>query len=348
MDLSADRPLDVLEATRKVNAITPEFDRPARIRPRLVANQPSGTIIIQSERVVIGYPGNTLFTARNLELKRGECAAMIGPNGSGKTTFLKVLLKQLDPLSGSIRLGASLRPGYFAQAQDNLNGENSILDELMAAKSMPAQEARSYLAKYLFKGEDVFKPVRALSGGERARLALAIMSLKGANFLLLDEPTNHLDIPAREALQEVLGEFEGTILLVSHDRYLVDKLATQIWSLQESQLICFKGTYREYILRGLDSSLKLNQREKPPVRQAALPEKPLFALNGRESRQRDQKLTMLEERIQEQEVMIRNLSIQLQKLNGPHAPVRIQELSSKIAQAQAVLDSLLTEWEKVA
>ena len=347
MELSSDRPLDVLEATRKVNALSLAIDRPSKIRPHLAVNQLSGTMVVQSEKLLIGYPGNLLFTSRNLELKRGECAALIGPNGSGKTTFLKVLLKQLEPLDGNIRYGASLKPGYFAQAQDSLKGGNSVLEELIATKSMPDQEARTYLAKYLFKGEDVFKPVKALSGGERARLALAIMALNGANFLLLDEPTNHLDILAREALQEVLESFSGTILLVSHDRYLVDRLATQIWSLHNGALEIFKGSYHEFVLKGIAGSLRLSERKKAPVRQAILPSKPLFTLNGKESRQREQKLSLLEDRIQKQEVLVQNLSIEMQKNNGTRSPLRIQELSSEIAKAQAELDSLITEWEKV-
>ena len=231
-----DRPLDVIDAIRKVNAISMPSGRPPAIRPRLAETHTSGTIVLRAPDVTIGYPGNPLFTARDVELRRGECAALIGPNGSGKTTFLKVLLGQMEPLEGEVQLGASLKIGYFAQAHDGLNGDHTVLDELIRHKEMQDGQARSYLAQYLFRGEDVFKPVGALSGGERARLALAILALDGANFLLLDEPTNHLDIPAREALQEVLEDFSGTILLVSHDRYLIDRLATQIWELRDGKL----------------------------------------------------------------------------------------------------------------
>ena len=128
-------------------------------------------------------------------------------------------------------------------------GDRCVLDELLRHKQMDAGEARHHLAAYLFRGEDVFKPLVALSGGERGRLALAILTLEGSNFLVLDEPTNHLDIPAREALQEVLDAFTGTILVVSHDRFLIGQLATQIWELRDGKMEVFKGTYREYMLR---------------------------------------------------------------------------------------------------
>ena len=157
------------------------------------------------------------------------------------------MLGEIEPLSGEIRFGASLKIGYFAQSQETFNPDNSVLDELLSHKHMMLGQARNYLAQYLFRGEDVFKPVEALSGGERSRLALALLALERANFLLLDEPTNHLDIPAQEILQEVLEHFDGTILLVSHDRYLISHLATQIWELRDGRMNVFEGTYVKYV-----------------------------------------------------------------------------------------------------
>jgi ATP-binding cassette, subfamily F, member 3 len=342
MHLSADRPLDVIEAIRKVNAISMPSNRPPAIRPRLTADHTSGTIVLRANEVIIGYPRHPLFTARGVELRRGECAALIGPNGSGKTTFLKVLLNQVTPLKGEVQLGASLKIGYFAQAQDEIGGERSVLDELLTHKSMQAEQARSHLAQYLFRGEDVFKPVRALSGGERARLALAILALEGANFLMLDEPTNHLDIPAREALQEVLESYPGTILLVSHDRYLIDRLASQVWELHDNKLNVFKGTYREFVLR------RVSAAPAAQTRQVILPPKPLVRDNSKETRQRTQAIAQLEERIRLQESTIQRLSVELQKAGQVQAFERMHKLSWQIAQSQAVLDSLVAEWEKVA
>jgi ATP-binding cassette subfamily F protein 3 len=342
MDLHADRPLDVVEAIRKVNAIKMTNARPPSIRPRLAASHVSGNIILQAEKAAIGYPGHLLFEAHHVELRRGECAALIGPNGSGKTTFLKVLLSQLDPTSGAIRLGAGLKIGYFAQAHDALNGEQSVLDELLNHKAQHPGEARSHLARYLFQGDDVFKPVSALSGGERARLALAILALQGANFLLLDEPTNHLDIPAREALQEVLEEFPGTILLVSHDRYLIDRLATQIWELRDNRLRVFKGSYREFILQ------RASNASNAPARQTLLPPRPMVRNNSKETRRREQALDLVETRIRQQETALQRLSAELQKAGMAQSYERVHQLSWQVAKAQAALDELMTEWERLA
>ena len=171
---------------------------------------------------------------------------MIGPNGAGKTTFLKTVLGQIPPLRGEVQLGASLEVGYFAQAHEGLTPEHTLMEEIeAAAPQMRPGEIRDYLAKFLFTGEDVFKPVGLLSGGERGRLALAILALSSANLLLLDEPTNHLDLPSQEVLQAVLSGYGGTILLVSHDRYLIDGLATQIWEVLPEQgvLRIFEGAY---------------------------------------------------------------------------------------------------------
>ena len=173
----------------------------------------------------------------------------MGPNGAGKTTFLKTLLGQLPPYSGEVVLGANLHLGYFAQAHEGLHPERTLLQEIDAiAPNMRPGEIRDYLAKFLFTGDDVYKKVEMLSGGERGRLALACLELTDANLLLLDEPTNHLDLPSQEILQSVLADFGGTILLVSHDRYLIDALATQIWEVDPDRaaLRVFNGTYTEY------------------------------------------------------------------------------------------------------
>lgn len=341
-DLHADRPLDVIEAVRKVNAISMPSSRPPRIRPRLHTTDLSGTIVLRANNATIGYPGHVLFTARDVELRRGECAALIGPNGAGKTTFLKVLLGKLEPLVGTVQLGASLKIGYFAQAHDSLNPAHSVIEELNSHKELDVQDARNHLAAYLFRGEDVSKPVSALSGGERARLALAILALEGSNFLVLDEPTNHLDIPAQESLQEVLEEFSGTILLVSHDRFLIDRLSTQVWELRAGKLDVFRGTYREFVLR------KVALNAPSAGRQILLTPKPMMRDNSRETRRKALQLETLEGRIREQEVALQRLSSDLQKAGEKQAFERINQISWKVAQAQAALDELMSEWEKLA
>jgi ATP-binding cassette subfamily F protein 3 len=343
-----ERPLDVIDAIRRVNAIQMSSHQPPVIRPRLVETHTSGTIVLRAERATIGYSPKPLFTIKEALLRRGECAVMIGPNGSGKTTFLKVLLGQMAPMEGRVQLGASLQIGYFAQAHDSLRGDLSVIEELVQHKSMLDSEARGYLARYLFRGEDVFKPLSALSGGERARLALAVLALDGANLLLLDEPTNHLDIPAREALQEVLEGYSGTILLVSHDRYLIDRLATQVWELRDGKLFVFQGSYREFILRQAAAS------PASPARQIILTPKPMARDNSKETRRKQETLAMVEERIREQERALQSLSHEVEKAGEALAAgekkafEHMQGLSWQMAQAQAKLEALMTEWERLA
>jgi ATP-binding cassette subfamily F protein 3 len=346
--LSSDRPLDVVEAIRRVNAIQSKNNRPPEMRPRLNLPHNSGNLVIRLQKAKIGYPGNLLFHADGVELRRGECAALIGPNGSGKTTFLKVLLDELEPLGGEVRLGASLKIGYFAQAHENLQAAHSILDELNLHKELHPAEARNYLAQYLFRGEDVFKPVNALSGGERARLALAILALDGANFLVLDEPTNHLDIPAQEALQSVLENFNGTILLVSHDRYLIDRLASQVWEIRDYKLSVFRGSYREFVLHAPQAADKKGGLPVSASRPVLLPFRPLLRGDSYAARKHLEAMDRLENRIRDQESLVKKLSHNLQNHPQKQSFEKVNDLSWKLAQAQIELDKMIGEWEQLA
>lgn len=241
------RPFTVMEAEQAIKSIHRPTPRLPKFNLRFTPTGRSGEIVLRTNDLLVGYPERPLFTSDDIVLLRRECAAIIGGNGTGKTTLLRTLMGQVAPLEGHIEFGASLKIGYFAQAHQNLNPENTVLDELIQHRYMRTSEARNHLAKFLFRNEDVFKKVGMLSGGERAKLAMAILALDGANLLLLDEPTNHLDIAAQESLQEVLESFDGTILLVTHDRYLVNRLATQIWSVEDGHLSVFKGDYQAYI-----------------------------------------------------------------------------------------------------
>ena len=245
--LGRQRTMSVEEAGRALRALKgPDEDLP-KFNMNLKSGHKSESIVLRTTSLEVGYPDKPLFTTDKIELHRLECAALIGSNGAGKTTFLRTIMGQVDPISGSVNPGANVKIGYFAQAHESLNPDNTVLDELLSHKDLPMTDARKHLAQFLFRKDTVFKQISVLSGGERGRLALAILALEGANFLLLDEPTNHLDIPAQEVLQEVLENFEGTILLVSHDRYLVDRLATQIWNLEAGHLQVFDGSYQEFL-----------------------------------------------------------------------------------------------------
>jgi ATP-binding cassette, subfamily F, member 3 len=241
--------LKVAEAEKALKSMKPPVFRQPRLNLTMRTPTSSGTEVLRTEGLSIGYSDapKALFKAENIVLMAGQCAALIGGNGAGKTTFLRTLRGEIQPLTGTMKTGHKVHIGYFAQAHHTLIGENTVLEELMRHKPMSVGDARQTLARYMFRDEDVFKPISALSGGERAKLALGILALEGANLLVLDEPTNHLDIPAQEALQEVLETFEGTILMVTHDRYLVDRLATEIWSVEDGQLSVFSGTYKEFL-----------------------------------------------------------------------------------------------------
>ncbi len=200
---------------------------------RLQAIERTGNHVLTALDVAVGYPEKLLASGISFLLRRGECLGIIGPNGSGKTTFLKTILNKLSPLDGEVRWGTKVQIGYYAQQLDDLDDRNEIIMELrrVAPSTAAAGELRSFLAKFLFFGDDVYKHVRDLSGGEKGRLALAKLIYSRVNVLVLDEPTNHLDIPSREALEEALSAFEGTIVTISHDRYFLDRVATQILAL---------------------------------------------------------------------------------------------------------------------
>jgi ATP-binding cassette subfamily F protein 3 len=241
--------MSVEEAERRLKGLESPLKRPRHLKFKLRAGQRSGNVVLRTGGISVGYPDRHLFDAPPFDLTRSACAALIGPNGSGKTTFLKTILGLIPPLAGRVTLGASLDIGYFAQAREDLDPRKTLVDEIQsAAPHMLLPDVRNYLARYLFSGDDVFKKVEVLSGGERGRLALAKLALGDANVLLLDEPTNHLDIPSQEMLQNILAEFDGTIILVSHDRYLIDALATQVWEIDKRQKVLrvFDGTYSEY------------------------------------------------------------------------------------------------------
>ncbi len=344
----------VEEAERRVRGLRSPVRTLPRLHLQLGSQKRSGDLVLRTRDLQIGYPaepglgdpGKFLFSAPDIELRRRGCAALIGPNGAGKTTFLKTVLGQIEPLAGEVQLGASLQIGYFAQAHEGLKPGNTVMEEIDSVMPnwLPGQ-IRDYLGKYLFSGDDVFKTVNLLSGGERGRLALAKLALQDTNLLLLDEPTNHLDIPSQEILQAVLDEYPGTILLVTHDRYLIDALATQIWEVNpdESELTVFKGTY---------SQMK-EEREKVAARLAATAEEEAVKKGKRPSRSPDEKVERRRvAQLQELENQIANLERQLSELslkleNPPADPAKVANLGREYQSVQRQMDEKLGEWEEL-
>jgi ATP-binding cassette subfamily F protein 3 len=338
-------PMNVEEVERHVRALRAPSHRLPNLHLKLRAGQRSGDLVVRTYAVDIGYAdeGRPLFHVPDLVLKRGECAALIGPNGAGKTTFLKTLLGILPPLAGEVVMGASLKVAYFAQAHEDLDPERTLVEEIESvAPGLLLAGIRDYLARFQFSGEEVFKKVSTLSGGEGSRLALAKLALSDANLLLLDEPTNHLDIPSQEVLQEVLSEYQGTILLVSHDRYLIDALGTQIWEVlpDEAAMQVFLGTYSQY--RATLEAQKVSE-EKPSearVRQALLVEKPRVSP---EEKRRKARLKELEDQIALLEGHLATLSGQLE--NPPSDPAKVQRLGGEYVRVQTELERMMEEWE---
>lgn len=299
---------------------------------RLNTGVRSGDLVLRTFDTEIGYADRPLFTAPNLVLVRGEVAALIGANGAGKSTFIKTIVGEIPPLAGEVRSGAAVHIGYFAQAHESLNPANSVLDEIVTAKPMGLGEARGYLGQFFFEDDDVFRQISTLSGGERGRVALAKLALSGANFLILDEPTNHLDIASQEALQNVLAAFDGTILLVSHDRYLIDALATQLWILRDGQLSVFKGSYAEYM-----AAREAERVEQALLRETARTGKP--AQNGApKAKKHGLNPYQLEGRIAETEAQIHALEAELAQVS---AALETASMQGDLEQVQSLGETYL-------
>jgi ATP-binding cassette subfamily F protein 3 len=322
-DESAPRP--ALDETVRVS-----FKRPAR----------SGTRVLETVGLQIGRPETRelLLTVPDIVLERGARVALIGPNGAGKTTFIKTILGQVDPLAGECRLGAGLSMGYLAQGDEAFDPTNSVIQEIQSAEPMLGRKAaRDWLARFLFRGDEVDKAIPALSGGERRRLALAKLVLAGANFLLLDEPTNHLDLAGQEALQEALSSFEGTLVLVSHDRYLIDALATMMWVVRPAQAALD-------VLPGNYSELLASLQPAPPAGPVAHDRRPQAPPSA--SSRPDRQLEAVEARIAELEEELAALTQALQA--RPEGVERVRELGLRYAEVETELDRLLAQWELLA
>ncbi|MCL4273703.1 MAG: ATP-binding cassette domain-containing protein [Anaerolineales bacterium] len=339
-------PFSVDEAERRVRAMK----SPVRVLPnlhlRLGSQKRSGDLVIRTKELQVGFPDKFLFSSPDIELRRQDCAALIGPNGAGKSTFLRTILGQLEPLAGEVILGSSLNIGYFAQAHEGLDPNKTLIQEIDAVMPqwLPGQ-IRDYLGKYLFSGDDVYKKVSMLSGGERGRLALAKLALQDTNLLLLDEPTNHLDIPSQEILESVLEDYTGTILLISHDRYLVDALATQIWEVDpdEQSLNVFKGTYSE--LRAEREQKEYEAFMAAQAKEKAGNAKKEKSAGTKDERRRIAQLQELENTIAELEATLANLGGQLE--SPLVKPDEVAVIGREYERVQKEMDEKLEEWEQM-
>ena len=293
--------------------------------------------------------GREILQGVDLVVRSGEVHAVMGPNGSGKSTFLRTVLGEVPPLDGELSLGDGVQVGYFAQAHDQLVPERRVIDELWARRRLNETEARGYLAHYLFRGDDVFKRVGELSGGERGRLALALLALEGANFLLLDEPTNHLDIPSQEVLQEVLEGFNGTILLVSHDRYLVDRLAQHIWSIEDGELLTFAATYQNFVAERDGAPSAGAAPPAAPIAPPAPETEPLPAPTGwsRDARRRgERRRRALATELEDAEFWLAKMADTLEEARATAGEdIALPDIEAEYAAAQERVDELNREWE---
>ncbi|MEW5940462.1 MAG: ribosomal protection-like ABC-F family protein [Chloroflexota bacterium] len=352
-------PFGVEEAERRVRALRLPDNRPPKFHLRLKTAARSGELVLRTKNLQVGYPpdeergdtGKFLFAAEDITLRRQECAALIGPNGAGKTTFLKTILENLPPLGGEVILGASLHIGYFAQAHEGLDPQKTLMQEIQSVRpEFLIHEVRDLLGKFLFSGDDAYKLVDMLSGGERGRLALAKLALQQTNFLLLDEPTNHLDIPAQEVLQSVLDNYDGTILLVTHDRYLIDALATQIWEINpdESALAVFNGTYSQMKDEREKQALRLAEENdtrysKVDDRISNIEYRKSKSAKTKEERRKIAQLQELENAIAALEADLANLGAQLE---SPFVnPKEVAVLGKEYERVQKEMDEKLKEWE---
>src|SRR5256886_2642432 len=277
---------------------------------------------------------------------------MLGPNGAGKTSLLRTINGEIAPISGQVYPGHNVRIGSYSQTHSGLNPERTIVDEIRQMSALSEDAARSFLARFLFTGDDVFKPIEALSGGERSRVALALLTLQGSNFLVLDEPTNHLDLLSRQFLEEILGEFEGTLLFVSHDRYFIDRLATKVWVIEDDVLIPYMGNYTEYRTRKqplvLDVPASVKNGSKAESA-AAKPASPAVKSNSKKSAKvKVRTLEDVEGEIEKAEERVKSVEEALAEaaLNADGA--LLTQLTADYEQARTRVDELLTEWERLA
>ena len=309
----------------------------------------SGNIVLTVENAAIGYDGEILSEPINLDLRKMNAVAIVGPNGIGKSTFIKSIVDQISFIKGEKRFGANVEVGYYDQTQSKLTPSNTVLDELWNDfKLTPEVEIRNRLGAFLFSGDDVKKSVGMLSGGEKARLLLAKLSMENNNFLILDEPTNHLDIDSKEVLENALIDFDGTLLFVSHDRYFINRVATHVLELSEKGSTLYLGDYDYYVEK--KAEVEMSQTEEALTNNQAKEASPVNDYQAQKESQKEVRKLMrqiesLEAEIEELETQSQAISEQMLKTNDADKLMELQAELDKISNRQ---EEAMLEWEELS
>ena len=309
----------------------------------------SGNIVLTVENAAIGYDGEVLSEPINLDLRKMNAVAIVGPNGIGKSTFIKSIMEQIPFIKGEKRFGANVEVGYYDQTQSKLTPSNTVLDELWNDfKLTPEVEIRNRLGAFLFSGDDVKKSVGMLSGGEKARLLLAKLSMENNNFLILDEPTNHLDIDSKEVLENALIDFDGTLLFVSHDRYFINRVATHVLELSENGSTLYLGDYDYYVEK--KAEVEMTQAEEASTSNQAKEASPVNDYQAQKESQKEVRKLMrqiesLEAEIEELESQSQAISEQMLETNDADKLMELQAELDKISHRQ---EEAMLEWEELS
>ena len=326
-----------------------------KVRINFTSERPSGKEVLIAKDLTIGYPDKVMVSDIDFQVNKNDRVAIIGPNGIGKSTLLKTIMKKLEPKGGSIKYGASLDIGYYDQELQSLDPSKTVLDTIWDRhKTMPEKDVRSILASFLFTAEDIDKTVGQLSGGQKARLTLTVLSLEKDNFLLMDEPTNHLDIEAKEVLEEALDNYDGTLLFVSHDRYFINELANKIISVRDGHAKIYNGNYSYYLDEKAKQAAAAQEAEAQKAETETTPaaSQNKGKLSYQEQKARDSQKRKLERAVSDAEAKIEKLEAEEKEIQTEMANPEIAAsfeklgpLQEKLSAVQKQLDQANNDWE---
>lgn len=340
------------KALDKMERIKPPKHK-QKVRINFTSDRPSGKEVLIAKDLTIGYPDKTMVSDIDFQVNKNDRVAIIGPNGIGKSTLLKTIMKKLEPKDGSIKYGASLDIGYYDQELQSLDTSKTVLDTIWDRhKTMPEKDVRSILASFLFTAEDIDKTVGQLSGGQKARLTLTVLSLEKDNFLLMDEPTNHLDIEAKEVLEQALDTYDGTLLFVSHDRYFINELANKIISVRDGHAKIYNGNYSYYLDEKAKQAAAVQEAEAEQTESTTSANQNKGKLSYQEQKARDSQKRKLERAVSEAEARIEKLEAEEQEIQTEMANPdiaasfeKLGPLQEKLSAVQEQLEQANNDWE---